>query len=109
MTDIVVCLSCYVYIFAILTYLTTVNQCLTMVFSIEYVSLERSPLDEAKKSIKALNKWKCQKCQRLTHFFNKQLYIHTKFLIEKWVNRHHFLIDEKNLQKFGLREGFLSV
>ena len=29
--------------------------------------------------------------------------------MEKWVNRHHFLIDEKNLQKFGLREGFLSV
>ena len=32
MTDIVVWLSCYVYFFAILTYLTTVNQCLTMFF-----------------------------------------------------------------------------
>ena len=25
-----------------------------------------------------------------------------KFVIEKWVNRRHFFIDEKNLQKFGL-------
>ena len=32
MTDIVVWLSCYVYFFAILTYLTMVNQCLTMFF-----------------------------------------------------------------------------
>ena len=105
MTDIVVWLSCYVYIFAILTYLTTVNQCLTMFFSIKHVSLERSPLDEAK----PLNKWKSQKCQRLTHFFNKSLYIHNKFFIEKWVNRHHFFIDEKNLRKSGLRGGFLSA
>ena len=71
--------------------------------------MERSPLDEAKKRIKSLNKWKCQKCQRLTHLFNKYLYIHNKSFIEKWVNRHHFFIDEKNLQKFGLRGGFLSV
>ena len=73
------------------------------------MSLKRSPLDEVQKSIKPLNKWKCQKCQWLTHFFNKELYIHNKFFIEKWVNRHHFLIDEKNLEKFGLRGGFLSV
>ena len=33
MRDVAVWLSCYVYIFAILTYLTTVNQCLTMFFS----------------------------------------------------------------------------
>ena len=32
MTDAAVWLSCYVYIFAILTYFTTVNQCLTMFF-----------------------------------------------------------------------------
>ena len=31
MKDIVVWLGCYVYIFAILTYFTKVNQCLTMV------------------------------------------------------------------------------
>ena len=31
-------------------------------FFVNYVGLERSPLDEAKKSIKPLNKWKCQKC-----------------------------------------------
>ena len=32
MRDLVVLLSYYAYIFAILTYLTTVNQCLTMLF-----------------------------------------------------------------------------
>ena len=32
MTDVIVWLSCYVYIFAIWTYLTTVNQCLTIFF-----------------------------------------------------------------------------
>ena len=71
--------------------------------------LERSPLGETKKSIKPLNKWKCPKCRRLTHFFNKQLCKHNKFVIEKWVNRHHFFIDDKNLQKFGLTRGFISV
>ena len=30
MTNLAFCLSCYVYIFAILSYLTTVNQCLTI-------------------------------------------------------------------------------
>ena len=33
MTDAAVRLSGYVYIFAVLTYLTTVNQCLTIFFS----------------------------------------------------------------------------
>ena len=56
MRDVAVWLSCYVYLFAILTYLTTVNQCLTMFFSKNYVSLERSPLDEVQKSIKPLKK-----------------------------------------------------
>ena len=32
MRDVIVWLSYYVYIFAILTYLTTINQCLTMIF-----------------------------------------------------------------------------
>ena len=49
MTNIAIWLSCYVYIFAILLYLTTVNQCLTIFFFINYMSLEMSPLDEAKK------------------------------------------------------------
>ena len=34
------------------------------------MSLERSPLDEAKPNMKLLKKLKCQKRQRLTHFFN---------------------------------------
>ena len=51
-------LNCYVYILAILTYLTTVNQRLTIFFSpkITYVSWERFSLDEVKKSIKPLKK-----------------------------------------------------
>ena len=71
MTDVAVWLSCYVYFFAISIYLTTVNQCFKTLFSKNYVSLERSPLDEAIKSIKVLKKQKCQKWQRLTQFFNK--------------------------------------
>ena len=51
-------LNCYVYILAILTYLTTVNQRLTIFFfpKITYVSWERFSLDEVKKSIKPLKK-----------------------------------------------------
>ena len=57
MTDVAVWLSCYVYIFAISAYLTVVNQCLTKIFfSKNYVSLEGSPLDEAKKNVKPLKK-----------------------------------------------------
>ena len=72
------------------------------------MSLERSPVDEAKESILPLKKWKCQKFQRLTYFFKKQLYIH-KFVIKKWVNRRHFFIDEKNFQKFCLTAEVISV
>ena len=35
--------------------------------------------------------------------------MHNKFVIEKWVNRHHFFIYEKNLQKFGLTAEVISV
>ena len=51
-------LNCYVYILAILTYLTTVNQRLTIFFfpKITYLSWERFSLDEVKKSIKPLKK-----------------------------------------------------
>ena len=54
-TDVAVWLSCYVYIFPTTTYLTIVNP-LKIVFSTNYVSLERSPLDEAIKSIRPLKK-----------------------------------------------------
>ena len=40
---------------------------------------------------------------------NKYLYIHNKFPVEKRVNRRHFYIDEKNLQKFGLTGELPSV
>ena len=57
MTDAVVWLSCYVYIFAIWAYLSTVNYRLTIFFfSKNYVSLVKFPLDEAKKIIKPLKK-----------------------------------------------------
>ena len=56
MTDAAVWLSCYVYIFAILTYLTMVNQCLTIFYSKNYVSLQRSSLDELETSIKPSEK-----------------------------------------------------
>ena len=57
MTHVAVWLSCYVYIFAISTYLTTVKQRLRrFFFSKNYVSLERSPLDEVKESTKPLKK-----------------------------------------------------
>ena len=39
MTNVAVWLSCYAYIFAILSYLTTTNQCLTIFFAKECVSL----------------------------------------------------------------------
>ena len=52
---------------------------------------------------------KVSKYQRLTHFFNKQLYIHNKFVTKSWVNRRHFFIDDKNLQKYGLTAMVLSV
>ena len=49
---------------------------LTIFFSQNYVSLERSPLDKEEKCIKPLKKWKCQKCQWLTHFLtNKYIYV----------------------------------
>ena len=71
--------------------------------------MERYTLNEAKKSIKLLRKWQCQKRQRLTHFFNKQLYIHKKFVIKNWLNHHVFFIGEKNLQKCGLTAEVISV
>ena len=56
MTNVAVWLSHYVYIFAILSYLATVNQCLTMFFSQKLCDIGKSPLDEAEKSIKPLKK-----------------------------------------------------
>ena len=66
-------------------------------------------MNEVEKHTKPLNKLKRQKYQRLTHFVNKELYMRNDFVIEKWVNRRHFLIDEGSLQKFGLTEEFNSI
>ena len=56
-----------------------------------------------------MKKKKYQKNEQLTHFFNKYLFIHDKFLNEKWVNRRHFFIDEKNLEKLVVAGELLSA
>ena len=35
--------------------------------------------------------------------------MHNIFIIKKWVNRRHFFINEKNLQKFNLTAEVISV
>ena len=35
--------------------------------------------------------------------------MHNKFVIERWVDRRHFFINEKNLQKFCLKRELISV
>ena len=47
--------------------------------------------------------------QQLTHFCNKQLYVHFKIITELWVNRCQFFADERNLKKFSLVEEVSSV
>ena len=37
------------------------------------------------------------------------MYTHNKFIIEKWVNRRYFFIDEKKLQKLGLTRQLISA
>ena len=71
MTNDAVWLSCYGYIFAILSYLITAIPCLTIFFSKNYVSLERFTLEEVEKTIKPFKKEKRKKCHRLTNFVNK--------------------------------------
>ena len=66
-------------------------------FPKNYVSLERSPLDEAKKKYKTNENVEMSKMPTV------------KFVIKKWVNRRHFFIDEKNLQLFGLATEVISV
>ena len=81
---------------------------LTIFFSQNYVSLERSPLDKEEKCIKPLKKWKCQKCQWLTHFFNKQLCMYNKFVLKKWVNHHHFLLMRKTCKSLVWQQKLYS-
>ena len=96
MTNISVWLSCSVYILAILLYLTTFNHCLTIFFFKYYVSLERLPLDEVKKSIKQLRKQICKKFQRRTHFLNKELYIYIiNFILKSGLTVVVFLLMRK--------------
>ena len=72
-------------------YLTTVKQCSTIFLSQKLYVIGKIPLDEAETSIKLLKKLKCQKCQRLTHFLKKYLYIHNKFVIESVLTLPIFL------------------
>ena len=47
--------------------------------------------------------------QQFTHFCNKQLYVHCKFITELWVNGCQFFADKKDLKKFSLAEEVSSV
>ena len=49
------------------------------------------------------------KMSTVNSLFKQVLYIHNKFVTKKWVNRRHFFIDEKNLQKFGMTAQVSSV
>ena len=42
------------------------------------------------------------------HTVNQLFCIHNQFITEKWVNRPHFYIDDKNLQKLGLTRELIS-
>ena len=35
--------------------------------------------------------------------------MHNKFVIEKWINRRHFFIDEKKWKNFGLKGELIST
>ena len=52
-----------------------------------------------KKITKPLKKVENTKIPTVNSLFNKQLYIHNKFVIKKWVNSCHFFIDKKTLQE----------
>ena len=59
-------------------------------------------MDEVKKTPKLIKKLEGQKYQWLIHFFKKQSCIQNISVIEKWVKRRRFFIDDKNMQKFDL-------
>ena len=88
--------------FAISTYLTTVNHCLTIFFSKNYVSLERSPLDEAKK---ASNHWKSRNVKNVngspTFLTNNYIYI-INLLLKSGLTFIISLLMRKTCKKFGL-------
>ena len=56
MGNFAVWLGCYICVVSVLSYLTTVNQCLTMFLSRNYVPLERSLLKEVKKKYQTTEK-----------------------------------------------------
>ena len=71
------------------------------------MSLERSPLIE--KQHKRIDKVEMSKMATVKPLFDKQLYIHNKFVIKKWVKRRHFFMDEKNLEELGPTGEFISA
>ena len=103
------CLSCYVYIFAISIYLTRVKQCLTIFFFQKLWVIGKISIRWSEKRHQTNEKVEIWKKPTVNPLFNKYLFIHNKFLNEKWVNRRHFFIDEKNLQKLGVTGELLSV
>ena len=83
MINLGVWLSCYVYVFAIWAYLTTVNQCWTIFFSKDFVWLERCSLDEAKNSTKPFEKVELSKMPKVNSLFLTNSYIFIRNILLK--------------------------
>ena len=56
MTDVVVWLGCYVYIFAIWTYLTTINQCLRIFFFKKLYVIREISIESCEKNSETIKK-----------------------------------------------------
>ena len=71
MTDAAVWLSCYVYIIAISTYLTTVNQCLTISFFQELCVIGKISIRLSEKQHQTIEKVEMSKMPTVNPLFNK--------------------------------------
>ena len=71
MTDAVVWLSSYVYIFAIWTYLTTVNQCLAILFFQKLGDIGKISIRWSEKKHKTIEKFEMSKVSTVNPLFNK--------------------------------------
>ena len=77
MTNFVIWLSCEVYIFAIWTYLTTVNQCLTIFFSQKFCVIRKISIRWSEKKHKPIEKVEMSKIPTVNPRFltNNFIYI----------------------------------
>ena len=70
-TNVALWLSCYVYNFAILSYLTTVNQCLTIFFVQKLYVIGNISIRWSENKQKTVEKVDILKTPTVNHFFNK--------------------------------------